>query len=636
LEEENHLIPFFLKRYRYDLVWISLLCASSLYAQNVDAMLDQYTHDNTLSQRTVDANKGHLVLFTREELERMHAKTLKDVFKTTPAIYYNENRYAFPDPLASGGVQPYKSNFIRLYIDGVEITQGWAGSGILLYGDVNIDFVDHIEFYYMAPSFESSVESAFLTIYLYSKDPKRDGGAKVNLIGGSRGYTMQTFGYGEQRDDLSYMVNISRTDAKRAKIDNGTAEPLSRDFKRLQLFSYVKSEDQIFHLQVMRKNMDSLAGGSWDATPLVSQMNFTNLHMDYGIDLTDVWHVSLSYDWLKITMKEEDELPLIWQFPVSNRLYTTTRNTTFTGELVYKKIIGDHRINAGIKTRDKELDSIILDGVTVPLPSFNSEKLFSMFFQDQYTLSQKQLLSLGISYNFIDRNGGVTDDNLLQLRLGYIYANEQWSYKAYLYRMQIALEPLMRGFYPEMTYDLKAQTTWGVTQEIGYTVEKQHARLMLAAVKDEDSLFRSVDSQSSEDGKYILGIFDYDYRFDEANKLKIQLHYAKYDNVYGMNGRNMGGYASLFNTYERFDFYNGVVWHRNSIEKVNYIDWTSSITWNISGDLTLTLKGENLLDKGVKSNLYRFDITTMPPTMETPLKIPQFDRRVTVELEYLF
>ena len=173
------------------LVFLCLLSSSMLYAENVDSILQEYNQKNDLSQKTIDENKGHLILFTREKLEKMHAKTLKDVFKTTPMIYYHENRYALPDPLTSGAFEPYRSNFIRLYVDGVEITQGWMGSGLMLYGDVNIDFVDHIEFYYMTPSFETTVEPAYLTVFLYSKDPKRDPGGKLDLVQEAEGIILK-------------------------------------------------------------------------------------------------------------------------------------------------------------------------------------------------------------------------------------------------------------------------------------------------------------------------------------------------------------------------------------------------------------------------------------------------------------
>ena len=611
----------------------SSLFLNILHAQNVESMLQEYNKKNALSQKTIDENKGHLVLFTREKLEKMHAKTLKDVFKTTPLIYYHENRYALPDPLTSGSIEPYRSNYIRLYVDGVEVTQGWAGSGLLLYGDVNIDFVDHIEFYYMIPSFESSVEPAFLTIFLYSKDPKRDSGGKVDLIGGSRGYHVESFNYGEQKEDFSYMVNISHTDGKREKIENGTQMPLSRDFESLQLFSYIKSDDQIFHLQVMKKDTDSLAGASWDATPLASRIDFLNLHMDYGIDLTENWHAMLSYDWLKTTMREEDELPLIGS-PASNRLDARTENSTFTGELTYKNTVGEHHINLGIKGRDKKLDSVRLDGHKVPSPAFDSEKIASLFFQDQYALTPQQLLSFGISYNYINRNGGISDDSLLQLRLGYIYTSDEWSYKAYLYRTQVAIEPLMRYFYPHTTEDIKAQTTLGVTQEISYTRENQQVRLILQLMQDENSLLQNT-LESQNDTKYFTTVLNYNYEFDKDNKVDIQLYYARYEDIFNFDRLDdISGYFSFFNTYGDFDFYNGVVWHRNSVDWDNYFDWTSSIAWNVNEALTVTLKGDNLLNKAKKTDLYRFDITTMQP-ME-PLSISPIDQRITIELEYMF
>ena len=85
-----------------------------------------------------------------------------------------------------------------------------------------------------------------------------------------------------------------------------------------------------------------------------------------------------------------------------------------------------------------------IDGQDALITPFTEEKIASIFFQDQYALSTQELLTFGISYNNIARNGGVEDDSLLQLRLGYLYTSENWSYKAYLYRNQFALEPLVR------------------------------------------------------------------------------------------------------------------------------------------------------------------------------------------------
>jgi len=621
------------KMIQKSLAFLYLLSSAMIYANNIDSILQEYNRKNALSQKTIEENKGHLVLFSREKLEKMHAKTLKDVFKTTPIVYYHENRYGLTDPLTSGALEPYRSNFIRLYVDGVEITAGWMGSGVVLYGDVNIDFVDHIEFYYMIPSFETSVEPAYLTVFLYSKDPERDSGGKLNLIQGSRGYNSQSISYGEEKEDFSYMVNFSHTNAKREKIDNDTPQPLSRDFERIQLFSYIKSEDQVFHLQVLKKETDSLAGLSFDATPLVSNIDYLNIHMDYGIDFNDHWRAQFAYDWLKTDISAEDDSPLVFvgSLFAANTFYATAKNSTCTAELTYKEKIGDNRITAGIKGRIKELD----EGFDEAPLTFSRESVASLFFQDQYVLSEQQQLTLGAAYNKIYRNGGIEDDSLLQLRLGYIYSSENWTYKTYLYRLMFSFDPFNRYINLSNFQEIEPQITVGVTQELSYIGKKQRIRLFLHVMQDEDSLLQNRTSGSGGDTKYFTTLFNYDYNFNMDNKVNLQLYYAHYKDIFTEPKlEDISGYFSLANSYEDLDFYNGVVWHRNSVDWKNYFDLTSSISWNVNEACTVTLKGQNILDKAKKSNMIRID--PMTGTMLNPLKISPIDRRITLELEYLF
>lgn len=618
------------------LLYLAIFWVNVSYADTVEENLQEYNRKNLLSQKTIDENKGHLVLFTREKLEKMHAKTLKDVFKTTPAIYYNENRYALPDPLTGGLFDPYNSNFIRLYIDGVEITQGWMGSGIMLYGDVNIDFVDHIEFYYMTPSYETSVEPAYLTVFLYSKDPQRDSGGKLNLVQGNRGYNAQTLSYGQKTDNLTYMVNVSHTHAKRETINNGTSKPLSRDFQRTQLFSYVKTREQTFHLQVMKKNTDGLAGVSLDATPLESQINYLNIHMDYGIKLSENWQAQFTYEWLNVDMLQVDDNPLGWPDALGAEHFDGTyKNSTYTAELTYKETIGDHRFAAGVKGRYKILDSFEEGGKDALVTPFTSEKIVSVFFQDQYALQMNQLLTFAASYNAISRNRGAVDDSLLQLRLGYLYSSEFWSYKTYLFSTQFGLEPFLRYLDLPKYKDVKAQTTVGMTHEISYTDKKQYVRLFLHLMQDEESLLQYKTNASNGNTKYLTTIFNYDYTFNKNNELNIQFYYAQYQDIFDLDKlEDISGYFSWMNTYEDLDFYNGLVWHKNSLDWKNYFDWTSTVTWNLNQALTLTLKGENLLGKAKETMLPRLDFAT--GNLLSPLSISPIDQRITIELEYIF
>jgi len=487
----------------------------------------------------------------------------------------------------------------------------------------------------MTPSFETATEPAYLTIFLYSKDPKRDPGGKLDLSVGSRGYNSQSISYGQQTEDLSYMINLSHTDDNRETVSNGTPTPLSRDFERTQLFSYIKTEDQIFHLQVMKKNTDSLAGMSWDATPLESTMDYLNLHMDYGIDLSENWHAQIAYDWLKTDMIQADEYPLAWPDALGSNIFNGKyKNSTYTGELTYKETIENHRITAGIKGRYKTLDSFENNGHDALVSPFTSETIASIFLQDQYALSEQELLTLGISYNYISRNGEVEDDALLQLRLGYIYTSEHWSYKAYLYRSQFALEPLARYLDLSSYENREPQTTIGVTQEVAYSNDKQRIRLFLHAMQDKNSLFQDRPNSSGIETKYFTSIINYDYSFDADNQMNLQLYYAHYKDILIVEElQDISGYFSFLNRYENLDFYNGIVWHRNSVNWKNYFDLTSSISWNINEDLTVTLKGDNLLNKAKKTN--QFTINPLNGQLGA-IEVSPIDQRVMIELEYMF
>jgi len=613
--------------------------SSNIFATtDIEYLLTEYNQKNRASSKTIDENKGNLILFTREDIEKMHANRLKDIFKTLPLIYYHENRYALPDPMTSGMFEPYRSSYIRVYIDGVEVTQGWAGSGLVLYGDINIDFVDHIEFYYTSPSYESSTEPAYMTIYIYSKDPSTDSGAVVKLSQGSRGYAEQSMSYGDKIGDVSYMVNFSHTDAKREKIDNSTSTPLNRNFTENQLFAYIKNSNQTFHIQILDKDTNSLAGASWDATPLESKMDYLNVHMDYVLEFDSYWKLSLAYDWLRTDFDEEDDYPLMTNIAHgANAIHGYAINDTFTAELTYKQNIQKHHLLAGIKGRYKRLNSVKLDGYTSFEPDFSLEKIFSLFLQDQYIIDSKQLLSASLSYTHINRNANVSSDDLLQYRLGYIYNSDNITYKTYIFRTEFAIEPTMRSFSPDNFNGVDPQTTYGISSEVKYQTLYKKLRLGLIYMQDSDSILQLGLTDDSKDTEYYIAFFDTEYKFDIDNKVALFLYTAHYENIYNYDDlEDISAYLSFFNTYKNIDFYNGFIWHVNSLDWKSYLDWTSTISWNINENFSVTLKGDNILGKAKETNIFRFDPSKTPEVMLEPLHISPIDRAFSINMEYRF
>ena len=625
----TYLMKYFFKQ----CVGAVMLTTLFLQASSVEELMDEFSQKNALSQSTIDKNKGHLLLYTRDILERMHAKTLKDVLKTIPITQYNENRYGLPDPLSSGGISPYSSNFVRVYVDGVEITQGWMGSGLIQYGDINIDFADHIELYAIPPSFDTAVEPAYMTIFIYSKDPERDSGGKVSLIQDHRGGNTQTLGYGDKEDGVSYMVNLSHSKVKRGKVSNGTDRPLSRDFDRTQIFSYVKTQNQIFHFQLINKKSDTLAGLSYDATPLVSEMDNLNVHLDYGIDLSEHWNAKIAYDYLNTDLRQEDDIPLLIAGGLFTKtLYTTTKNSTYSAELTYQNVFGKHHLALGTKGRLKRLDSLRVKDLGEVLPAFHDEGILSAFVQDQYELSENELITLGIKYSYVTRNNTFDDDNLMQVRLGYLYNNDTWSYKAYIFRNMFSIDPFSRYFYRDPKQSFDPQITVGITQEIAYHNEKNDARFMIFFIKEKNNL---IDLENIDKSTSLVTVMNYDYKIDTDTKLNTQFSYVHYFDLGNFGNVNAySSYVMLSNQYDDISFYNGVVWNQDSIRSTNYFEWTSSISWDVTEDWTFTLKGENLFDKAQPYSIFRINPQT--GSMIQPLSVSPIEQRISIEVEYLF
>lgn len=63
-------------------------------------------------------------------------------------------------------------------------------------------------------------------------------------------------------------------------------------------------------------------------------------------------------------------------------------------------------------------------------------------------------------------------------------------------------------------------------------------------------------------------------------------------------------------------------------------DLTLGVRYNVSDNLILSLKGQNLLNRAEKQTISRFDFTTFTP-MES-LKIPVQERIVMLGFEWLF
>ena len=104
-----------MQKYLY-LYVLFLILSVSAYAQDIDDLLTQYKEASELSHKTKDEAAGNLIVYTRDDLERMQANTLKDIIKSLRFFQYAENRMGQPDMLNQDPIT-YYSKGVRLYLN---------------------------------------------------------------------------------------------------------------------------------------------------------------------------------------------------------------------------------------------------------------------------------------------------------------------------------------------------------------------------------------------------------------------------------------------------------------------------------------------------------------------------------------
>jgi len=106
---------------------------SSICAQDIDSLLQNYKEESDHSNKTKDESAGNLIVYTRDDLERMQVESLKDILKSLRLFSYFENRLGQTDILNADPLS-YYSKSVRIYLNENELLTSIAGSGLITFG----------------------------------------------------------------------------------------------------------------------------------------------------------------------------------------------------------------------------------------------------------------------------------------------------------------------------------------------------------------------------------------------------------------------------------------------------------------------------------------------------------------------
>ncbi len=618
-----------------------------LSKEDMTSLLSDLAQKADLSNQTKKESAGFLIIYTRQDLDRMKVHYLKEIIDQIPLIRYNENALGMTSPFYVP-YQPEAKNTVRVYVNDRELITSYTGSKLKLFAQVNIDFIDHIEIYHGTPSQSLGIQSAFITIKCYTKNPKRENTNVLKTEVGSYGSKMLSIYSAKTYKEYSYLLFANATNLNRKKVHHNNI-PLSEDKKIKYFFGSLQKENIRWEMQASRGKLDTFMGISPNIDP-------KDPHIDFDFFYTGVYYknrdngIKASLNYSRSNMKNFDSsysvLGVIPPNYIYQDLYKKIRESVANAQILKAYESRKNKFTIGIQSRYKHF--------TIPeyrlgvknmanSGGYSSEFIFSSFLENRYSINNSNIITASIKYDKMLENANITNYDTYSARLGYIYNSLNWTSKTFIFTGESS--PSMQILYDNSvlyhkTYDLDKTKVMVFATQLTRKTKKYTTSITLGHMKITDGCYFNFATKgylNSKD-KYTTNsvLLDYKYFFNPQNKVIFNGWSSILKRGNSSNKRvNYGAFISLYDTIDRFDFYNSLVFKKwDGIDK-NGWNFNSTISYRYSRKLSLFVKGENIFNKALKSNYIRI-VPSMPPVINRLSEVSPIDRRVWIGLEYQF
>ncbi|SMC08546.1 TonB-dependent receptor plug domain-containing protein [Nitratiruptor tergarcus] len=602
-----------------------------LYGANIDLLLQKYKEASELSKITKRDSAGFVYVFTREDLQKMQSYTLKDILQTVPGINYtltpnNLNLFS----AVSTKFSPI--NIARLYINDHDVTSASFGSALLIWGQMPLEYVDHIEVYKGSSSIEFGDETGLIIIKVYTKLAQRELGKKIRLIADSRGSKGFDSYIAELFDNKSSLFGyIHGTSFKTKHYHNGNYL-LSRDGDDKMVYLNFKKNDLQVEFSHYEPHRDPFLGYGRSKKPLGGGLDarHTYLKLDkniYGIS----W--SFAFDRLDYKRLYKD----------ANGVYTSQGIV----DIYYRRFTDDILSLNFKKHIDEGKHSLLLGGFykikkykergtydTIHTYATNRLGLATLYLEESYSIDKETLFILSAKNDWYEYQKEIPSHTNMMVRAGFIKKSKEWEFKTFYTKTM--LEPQFFSLYSDNNIPLVTNPHLKPSCInlfiIGALYKKENFSFGL---KYGTRNAKNMTSYSPQKGYYNIPnkiYFDFieakaQYQFDPKNR--VTLYIIKGRNSQKKFSPDIHINLQAFNSFDNIDIYNELL-YKNSYtyfgtSVTDSLDYTVAIKYRINNDLSIGLRGENLFGKGFKQ-AYRKINTAYPTT----------DRKILLNMEYTF
>ena len=591
-----------------------VLFYTTLFSSDLDNLLEEYKTTSEKSLQTLDEKLGHVFIYSQKDIQLMQYHKLNDVLKELPLINLNKNRYGFLTPSLSA-TKAMVSGFFRVFINDHEVSSIYNQSAALAWGDLPLDFIDHLEIYYGESSFSYGSETGIYFIRLYTKKGIKENGNEINLKGSSTGSFSENFTNSKAFENgWSHLVHFSNE-----KINDETKyknNELKNNADRRYLYLNLNNENADINMAYTDIKKDNFVGLSTDANPEDGEL----ISKDFFIDITRYFlddnslktNISVDVEDLKNDEQNQEGLSTIF-FRNLKQVDSDLKLTKIKANISKSFSYGNNNFLTGVSISEKKLDPQSIKTVNFSnqvtykdqYTNFDEEQIASLLFEDDYKILDNLILIGNAKFDNYKRTGSLEDISEELYRVGAIYTPfENFGIKTFY--TNTYLPPSFYNMEYTLSKDLDVQKYKLYTIEGVYTTEKQKFRVTHHNVAIDDFIyFHPVYGFTNIDHKIKTEGFTYTYEYLLSDTNKVEANYFTTKLTEGINNSNKGVNVKYMGEYDNFEYFTSLVF-RNSYTYFNVnidasYDFSLGASYNINKNLKISLKGENLLDSSSQS-----------------------------------
>ena len=613
---------------------ISLLIVNIVYgSENMEELLRAYKSESELSKITKSESAGFLDIFTREDLEQMQAKTLMDVLKlfTIPSITRSsDNTSQFVKPTF-----PVMPPFaIRLYVNDHDMTSTSFGSALMLWSDMPVEYIDHIEIYKSASSVEFGNEPGSVIIKLYTKRPEREEGKKIRALIDQRG-SIEADAYiaHTTMDGLSYLFYANAQDINNKSYTN-KGHDIDSDLSSQSFYANIAKAGWRFEAGSYRKVKDIFLGNGLAYTPnggdIETRHNYLQLERKYDSGLV----LRAAYDHLDYYEYENDEsgIPAGAAGTVQNYDFNLHDNIA---SLIAEKSISHNggRLLLGTFYKYKEFEA---EGTFDSYRSKydNALHLLSLYAEERFSFSPTLTLIASLKGDYYRYEKQIESTKEHIVRVGLIKNIGAFQIKGFFTKTYYAI-PFLYLYGPDnIPYKVnpKLQNPEPILSSFGIRYKKgKHtldSRVSLITVKNKVGYKKDGTLFNIPKGWYHQYEVKYEYLINPLSRLKADIYMG--ENASGLvMSPKYGAHIQIYNSIGKFDIYNQVGYRSNydyyGVDIGPTYDYTASLKYHATKDFSVGIRGENIFGTGYKQSYKGLSYA-----------MPIFDRKFWINMEYLF